>query len=136
MVFKKGLILAFFLATPTKLAHANELDLLASTVYLEARGASKREKFLVARVIVNRKKHKDFPGTVAKVLKQHKQFAKRKPINKDSQAYKDSLHAAKKALKAQANPKSIIYFHDKSYKKGFGWARPLITTKHFIFYGD
>ena len=136
MVLRKSLILAVFLAAPTNLAHASELDLLASTVYLEARGASKREKFLVARTVINRRAHKSFPSSIKKIVKGKKQYAHNKLVNKNSTAYKDSLDAVKKALMTPANPKSILYFHDKSYKKGFDWARPLIKTRNFTFYGD
>lgn len=136
MVFKKLLIITVLSVLPLKGAASTEVELLASTVYLEARGASKREKFLVARAVVNRRAHKSFPTTIRQVIKEHKQFAHGKKIHKNSPAYKDSLAAARKALRIPANHKSVLYFHDKSYKKGFDWARPLIKTKHFIFYGN
>lgn len=137
MVFRKLLVIAVLSVLPHKVEASTDIELLASTVYLEARGASKREKYLVARTVVNRKAHKDFPGTINKVIKEKPhQFAHNKKIHKNSPAYKDSLAAAKKALRIPANHKSVLYFHDKSYKKGFDWARPLIKTKHFIFYGD
>ena len=136
MVFKKFLLISLLSFLPIVPVKANEIEVLASTVYLEARGASKREKFLVARTVINRRAHKSFPSSIKKIVKGKKQYAHNKLVNKNSTAYKDSLDAAKKALMTPANPKSILYFHDKSYKKGFEWARPLIKTRNFTFYGD
>ena len=147
MVFKKLLIGSMLLlgahSQAAELLPKKEIEALAHTVYFEARGASKRDKYLVARVIINRAAHKDFPHSINGVIGQKKptrQFKftknKRRKIDTRSKEYKDSLKAARKALSVPANPKSVLYFHDKTYKRRFTWARPLIDTKSFIFYGE
>lgn len=120
-----------------------ELEALAHTVYFEARGASKRDKYLVARVVINRSAHKSFPHSINAVISQKKpirQFEftknKRRKIDTRSEEYQDSLKAARKALRVPANPNSVLYFHDRTYGRRFTWAKPLIATKSFIFYGE
>lgn len=135
-----GLVLLFM--HPHAEARHKEVETLASAVYMEAQGASKRDKFLVARTIVNRTAHKEFPKTIHNVINQTKpsrqfEFTKRKRvhIDKHSKEYQESLRAARRALSIPANPNSILFFHDKTYGRGFPWARPMINTRSFIFYG-
>ena len=120
-----------------------ELEALAHTVYFEARGASKRDKYLVAGVVINRSAHKAFPHSINAVISQKKpirQFEftknKRRKIDTRSKEYQDSLKAARKALRVPANPNSVLYFHDRTYGRRFTWAKPLIAKKSFIFYGE
>ena len=145
MVLKKLLIGSMLLLVGLSpqaavLLPKKEVETLAHSVYFEARGATKREKYLVARVIINRAAHKSFPRSINGVIGQKKptrQFKfKRRKIDTRSKEYQDSLKAARKALSVPANPKSVLYFHDKTYKRRFTWARPLIDTKSFIFYGE
>ena len=147
MVSKKILMAVLLLlwahSPAAELLPKKEIDALAHSVYFEARGASKREKYLVARAIINRTAHKQFPHTIKAVITQKKpsrQFEftkdKRRKIDMHSKEYQESFKAAKKALGVPANPKSVLYFHDRTYTKGFGWAKPMISTRRFIFYGD
>lgn len=148
MVLKKLLIGSILLlggisSQSAELLPKKEVEALAHSVYFEASGTTKREKYLVARVIINRTAHKDFPHSINGVIGQKKparqfKFTKNKlrKIDTRSKEYQDSLKAARKALSVPADPKSVLYFHDKTYKRGFTWARPLIATKSFIFYGE
>lgn len=147
MVLKKLLIGSLLLlgahSQAAEILPKKEVEALAHSVYFEARGTTKREKYLVARVIINRAAHKDFPHSINGVIGQKKptrQFKftknKRRKIDTRSKEYQDSLRAARKALSVPANPKSVLYFHDKTHKRRFAWARPLIDTKSFIFYGE
>lgn len=148
MVFKKLLmgsllLLGGFSAQAAELLPKKEVEALAHTVYFEARGTTKREKYLVARVIINRTAHKNFPHSINSVITQKKpirQFEftknKRRKIDTRSKEYQDSLRAARRALSIPANPNSVLYFHDKTYGRRFTWAKPLIATKSFIFYGE
>ncbi len=47
---------------------ASELDCLAKTVYYEARGEGSEGQYAVAQVVMNRVKHRAFPGTVCGVV--------------------------------------------------------------------
>ena len=147
MVFKKlligSLLLLGGLSAQAAVLPKKEVEALAHTVYFEARGTTKREKYLVARVIINRTAHKNFPRSINSVINQKKpirQFEftknKRRKIDTRSKEYQDSLKAARKALSIPANPNSVLYFHDKTYGRRFTWAKPLIATKSFIFYGE
>ena len=147
MVFKKLLMGSLLLlrvhSQAAELLPKKELEALAHTVYFEARGASKRDKYLVARVVINRSAHKSFPHSINAVISQKKpirQFEftknKRRKIDTRSKEYQDSLKAARKALRVPANPNSVLYFHDRTYGRRFTWAKPLIATKSFIFYGE
>lgn len=147
MVFKKLLVGSLLLlgahSHAAELLPKKELEALAHTVYFEARGASKRDKYLVARVVINRSAHKSFPHSINAVISQKKpirQFEftknKRRKIDIRSKEYQDSLKAARKALRVPANPNSVLYFHDRTNGRRFMWAKPLIATKSFIFYGE
>ena len=58
----------------TNVSSNSEVDMLALAIHNEARGESRSGKYAVANVILNRVKHKSFPNTVRKVVRQPGQF--------------------------------------------------------------
>lgn len=52
-----------------------ELLCLATTIWYEARSESYKAKQAVAKVVLNRVKHKSYPNSICKVVKQRKQFS-------------------------------------------------------------
>ena len=135
MVLKVVLSVIMTLTQPHK-----DVEPLAEAVYMEARGSSPWEQFLVARVIINRAAHKDFPSSVTGVIYQNKpvrqfQYTKTKlSIDKRAPPYKKARSIVILALLLPPNVESVLYFHDHSHKKGFSWAKPVVYTKDFIFY--
>lgn len=56
-------------------ATPHDLDIMARTVWGEARGESHAGRVAVAETILNRVKDKRWPDTIAQVCRQHKQFS-------------------------------------------------------------
>lgn len=55
----------------------SEKDCLKEALYFEARNTTKKEKFVIAEVLLNRVKHKKYPKTICEVVFQPYQFSYR-----------------------------------------------------------
>ncbi len=96
--------------------NGNQRFCMICNVYFESRGEPYKGKVAVARVVLTRKKHDDYPNTECKVIYQRKQFSwtskggRRLPTSGASyQALKDSIRAVDEAYKLGASGNT--HFH-------------------------
>lgn len=139
MTINRLLTLLLLLVSTTSHSSVKELDCLAQAVYHEARGSTRTSKILVANVVVNRVKHKDYPTTICKVIKQKGQFpwAKKKgPIKKSAEAWKDSVSIAKLVINRSFDrSKGATHFHDHRVSpKWAGKMKRVARDKDLSFY--
>lgn len=114
----------------------DELYQVACVTYYEARGTPKEDQLLVARAVVSRASHGEFPSTISDVIRQKNAFTHRQnrtlPV-KDLKSFNTALEVAAKALSLP--PTNVVFFHDKSISKP-SWKNTKLykSTKHFKFY--
>lgn len=93
---------------PTK----EELELLARTVYSEARGEDFKGQIAVAAVVLNRLKSKEFPNDIRGVIFQPKAFT----AVRDGQFWlepdEQSFRAVEKALKGEDPSGGALYYYN------------------------
>jgi len=114
---------------------SKEIRCLTDNIYHEARGESLAGQIAVAKVTINRTKHKSFPKNICEVVYQPYQFSwtikkPKKPV--DIEAWNNAKYAAYSAL---ANKKHFpaIYYHNLSVNPK--WGRPLLTKiGNHVFY--
>lgn len=106
-----------------KKLEADELELLARTVYAEAGNQGMEGKRLVAAVILNRAEADEFPSTIKEVIEAPGQF----DVVKNRTIYKyeldeESVEACRLEI-ANRTSNEIFYFNTKGFKKGKAWAK-------------
>lgn len=118
-----------------KLPSKKEFACLVKNVYYEARGESPQGKQAVAKVTLNRVKHKNYPKSICGVVYQKRQFSwtikpsKAKIDNKD---WLDSMHAATKAYNStKAFP--ATHYHNFTVRPRWGLKKVAVIGNH-IFY--
>lgn len=94
---------------------------LATAMYYEARGESRKGKWAIADLTLSRVGNPGFPDTICGVVKQRGQYTRAarrgktpKPRNsKDQEAWRECIEIAKKAIKNpnQVLPENALYFH-------------------------
>lgn len=141
MTINRLLTLLLLLAS-TADGHASvkELNCLAQAVYHEARGSTRTNKILVANVVVNRTKHKEYPTTICKVIQQKGQFpwAKKRGTFKKFSAedWKDSQSIARLVINRSFDrSKGATHFHDRRVSPK--WAskmKRVVHDKDLLFY--
>lgn len=117
----KAIIFALMVYTPAiTFADSKQETCLAKTVYYECRGCSNtKEKLDIAKLVVNRTKHKKFPNTICKVIAQKDQFkwySMRLPIA-DKSSWEESKKIAKNIMsnpKLSKLPDNAVFFKLKS----------------------
>ena len=110
---------------------SSDLNLLARTVYSEARGEPYAGQVAVAAVVLNRVKSSSFPNTIAGVIYQKGAFTAvsdgqiNKPIAENSTVYK----AARDAMNGwDPTGGCIYYFNPATATNKWIWSRPLVKT--------
>ena len=101
---------------------SKDIKCLTDNIYHEARGEPLAGQVAVAKVTINRTKHKSFPKNLCEVVYQPKQFSwtikkPKKPV--DIEAWNNAKYAAYTAL-ASKKPFPAIYYHNLTVKPG--WA--------------
>jgi spore germination cell wall hydrolase CwlJ-like protein len=117
----KAMIFALMVYIPAiTFADSKQETCLAKTVYYECRGCkNENEKLDIAKLVINRTKHKKFPKTICSVISQKDQFkwfTNSLPIN-DKSSWENSKHIARAVMN---NPKisrlsnNVLFFKLKS----------------------
>lgn len=111
---------------------SSDLEWLAKIVHAEAEGEPTVGKIAVANVVLNRKKHSDFPNSIYEVVFDKKYGVQFTPVA-NGKIYNnpstDSYHSAKKALFGQNTVGNSLYFCNLSISTNF-WIsnnRPFFT---------
>jgi spore germination cell wall hydrolase CwlJ-like protein len=114
---------------------------LAEAVYYESLGTSDRAGHAVAHVILNRRAHQEFPGTVCDVVSEGCQFSYRcdgKPETLADAAERDrAFRAAEDVLAGRAEDPTdgALFFHADTIRPGwFGTLDRLVEIGGNIFY--
>lgn len=111
-----------------------EIACLSQAVHGEAGNQSMKGKIAVAYVIMNRKKHEDFPGDVCKITHQKGQFDffknirwKRKRSEAEQVQMEDSVKAASMVWNGQVNDptRGALYFANPKVSTDQNWLRRL-----------
>lgn len=97
----------------------DDLHLLAKIVTVEAMDLSFDGKIAVANVVINRKKHAEFPNTIKEVIYDKKYGVQFPPAYKSSFATRvpssDSIIAAKMALEGVNNISTCLFFNHRPF---------------------
>lgn len=112
-----------------------ELECMALNVYHEARGESFKGKVLVARTVLNRVAHKDFPATICDVVYQPYQYSwtlkKRLPQPNETH-YMEAIRAVYASLSDRS---SALYFHATHIRPPWASQKSLLEKEgNHIFY--
>ncbi|MBM4763573.1 cell wall hydrolase [Bacillus sp. B15-48] len=98
---------------PTFFIGKKELKLLARLVHAEAKGEPFEGKVAVAKVVLNRMEHEQFPDTIEEVIYQKNAF---EPVQNGSiqePANEEARQAVKEAIKAdEEEHDDILYFYN------------------------
>lgn len=98
----------------------DDLYILAKIVTVEAMDLSFDGKVAIANVVINRKKHGEFPNTIHDVIYDKKYGKQFPPAHKTSfqtrVPSKDSIIAAKMALEGINNISNCLYFNNRPFK--------------------
>jgi spore germination cell wall hydrolase CwlJ-like protein len=139
----KLLLAAIFLAVPLELFPATskrkslpkqELHCLAQNIYHEARGEPRRGQLAVALVTLNRKKHKNYPNSICKVVYQPYQFSWTKVKSKHKVKIPlEYYQTASQALQIKDFTFNAIYFHNTTIKPNWK-ARRIAKIGNHVFY--
>ena len=112
-----------------------ETQLLAATIWAEARGESYTGQLAVGSVIMNRVKSSKFPNTIPEVIMQNKQFASYPDaVNRGMALGADEscLKAAKAVIAGQRNG-DWLFFMTKYYADKFGITGYTVIGNHVFF---
>lgn len=118
-----------------KLPSKKEFTCLVKNVYHEARGESPQGKQAVAKVTLNRLKHRDYPKSICGVVYQKRQFSwtinpSKAKINRED--WLDSINAATKAYNStKAFP--ATHYHNFTVNPKWGLKKIAVIGNH-IFY--
>lgn len=116
---------------------------LAKAIYHESRGEPDSGKKAVAKVVLNRKEHKEFPKSICKVINQVSYVGKRKicqfswncgkqRIDTKSDSWEDSLSLSHAILSNSVSlPKfgsDVLFFKSKYCRQSFGKGFKLVAV--------
>jgi len=108
---------------------AGEIDLLARTVYSEAKGEPYEGQVAVAAVVLNRIRSSQFPDSVWGIVYQQGQF---EPVMRGT-IYQSADNTAFRAVRDALNgwdPSwgALYFFNPSKTSNAFMWSRPVIRT--------
>lgn len=125
----------------------NDLDVLARTLYGEAKAGDENDAYAIGHVIINRAVHKKWPDKVAEVCLQPYQFSCWLPNDPNCQRIKNAKGkwferckqiASHLLLGMQTDPtKGSTHYHTPAVKPS--WSRNKIAvyhTKGHLFFND
>ena len=124
-----------------------DIDVLARTLWGEARGEGREGMTAVANVVMNRVNSKRWPGTVAEVCQQPFQFScwlssdpnrsKLMAVTEDDSAFKIALEIAKYAVEEELFDITKGANHYHAWSVSPSWAKgvnPVVYIGSHIFY--
>ncbi len=128
---------------------ARDVDVLARTIYGEARGTSALGKKSVAHVILNRWRKAGWWGdTILRVCLMSKQFscwndgdvnrAKLMAVDLGDSVYRDCMYAALGAIRDEGNDPTggAMHYHADTISPGWARDRPYLSIGHHRFVTD
>ena len=108
---------------------SSDLNLLARTVYSEARGEPYAGQVAVAAVVLNRVKSSSFPNTIAGVIYQKGAFTAVSDGQINLTPNQTAYNAARDALNGwDPSYCSIYYFNPSTATNAWIWSRPHVVT--------
>ena len=108
---------------------SSDLNLLARTVYSEARGEPYAGQVAVAAVVLNRVKSSSFPNTIAGVIYQKGAFTAVSDGQINLTPNQTAYNAARDALNGwDPSYGSIYYFNPNTATNAWIWSRPHVVT--------
>ena len=108
---------------------SSDLNLLARTVYSEARGEPYVGQVAVAAVVLNRVKSSSFPNTIAGVIYQKGAFTAVSDGQINLTPNQTAYNAARDALNGwDPSYGSIYYFNPSTATNAWIWSRPHVVT--------
>ena len=108
---------------------SSDLNLLARTVYSEARGEPYAGQVAVAAVVLNRVKSSSFPNTIAGVIYQKGAFTAVSDGQINLTPNQTAYNAARDALNGwDPSYGSIYYFNPSTATNAWIWSRPHVVT--------
>lgn len=111
-----------------------EFKCLTDNIYYEARGESLEGQRMVAKVVLNRTKHPDYPDSICGVVYQPFQFSW--TAHKQPKPLQQQYNIAKEAAyTAHQHPTQAIFFHNLKVKPHWSKTRTVVAKegKH-VFY--
>jgi len=107
---------------------------MADNVVHESRGESFLGKILVAKTVLNRAAHPDFPRGLCEIIYQPNQYSW--TLTQYKQPSKEQwTEAAYAVYAALSYPSPVLYFHNQTVKPKWALTKTLITTEgNHIFY--
>ena len=112
-----------------------EVYCLAEAIYFESNDESIKGQEAVGHVIINRTKHKDFPGTVCKVVNQkYKKYCQfsykcdgKSDVPSDKKEFSHTIKISEKIMSGtRDNTFGAVYFHNKTVRPN--WANKFRLT--------
>jgi hypothetical protein len=90
---------------------------LSNTIYHEARGESIKGQVLVAKAVINRKNHKEFPNTICKVVYAKNQFEWTWVVKSRKTNFTSNILAVGFILRDvfYKNPEGITFFNQRGF---------------------
>ncbi len=118
---------------PAQPVASRDVACLAEALYFEARGTGERGKEAVAHVVLNRMKHREFPGTVCGVIADRCQFSYRcdgRPDTlTDAAARARAIRSAETVLAGAPDiTGGAIFFHSARVSPGWFSTRQRVGT--------
>ncbi|OQB10740.1 MAG: Spore cortex-lytic enzyme precursor [Parcubacteria group bacterium ADurb.Bin216] len=113
-----------------------EFKCLVDNVYYEARGESFEGQKMVAKVVLNRTKHPDYPDSICGVVYQPFQFSW--TLKRQKAPYGDAYAVAKEAaMLARQSTIEAIYYHAEHVRPDWAKVKPFITKegRHLFYAG-
>ena len=118
------------------LKHNRNINCLASAIYHEARGESRKGKIAVGYVILNRIKrgYGDNPCEIVSAKNQFSWFGKRLAV-KEKEKWIECYRLSKKILLDETKDPTngSIFFHEKTIRPGWKYKRVAVIDNH-VFY--
>jgi spore germination cell wall hydrolase CwlJ-like protein len=114
---------------------SDELKCLIDNVYYEARGETLKGQVLVARVTLNRTKHKNFPDTICGVVYQPYQFSWTQLKILPTPNPERWQVAAKAAYLGSFSNSKALYFHNMTVQPEWSYSKQfLLSEGNHVFY--
>jgi N-acetylmuramoyl-L-alanine amidase len=123
----------------------NQLDCLARAIYWEARGEPAAGQVAVARVVLNRTNHAEFPSTPCAVISQRTngrcQFSwfctsRRHARPRNGEAWDQARFVAQVASLDRSARGDALYFHAKRMRVRWRHLTEVAEIGEHVFYGD
>ncbi len=116
-------------STSSNSTNSGDLNLLARTVYAEARGEPYAGQVAIAAVVLNRVKSSSFPNTVSGVVYQSGAFTSVSDGQINLTPNQTAYNAASDALNGwDPSYGSIYYFNPNTATNAWIWSRPYVVT--------